>query len=78
MEQVTAPTKTITSDTKSRMTIGVSCQIAKPHYPKTDANGYTEMQLWDFMRLYGEHMDMGMEKVIEPLDLIYETKGVET
>lgn len=53
-------------------------QIAKPHYPKTDANGYTEMQLWDFMRLYGEHMDMGMENVIEPLDLIYETKGVKT
>ena len=53
-------------------------QIAKPHYPKTDANGYTEMQLWDFMRLYGEHMDIGMENVIEPLDLIYETKGVKT
>ena len=36
-------------------------EICKPEFPKEDENGYTEFQLWCFMELY-----------IEPLEIVYE------
>jgi len=47
-------------------------EICKPKFPKEDENGYTEFQLWCFMKLYGEHMGMTMPNVIEPLEIVYE------
>lgn len=32
----------------------------KPTMPQVDEDGYTEMQLWEFMRLYGSYMVMGI------------------
>lgn len=46
--------------------------VCKPSFPKTDEDGYSSFQLWDFMELYGEHMGMCKPNVIEPLDIICE------
>ena len=35
--------------------------------PKFDNEGKTEFQLWDFISLYGEHIGMCVEPVIQPL-----------
>ncbi len=40
--------------------------------PKVDEDGYTKMQLWGFIELYGEYIGMGKPNVIEPLEIIYE------
>lgn len=39
-------------------------------YPKVDEEGYTRMQLWDFMQAYGPYIGLAMPNVIEPLDII--------
>ena len=41
-------------------------------YPKEDEEGYSKMQLWQFIELYGNHMGMAKPNVIEPLDLLFE------
>ena len=46
-------------------------EICKPKFPKEDENGYTEFQLWCFIELYGEHIGMALQNVIEPLEIIY-------
>ncbi len=43
----------------------------QPALPKVDENGYTSMQLWNFMAIYGSYLGMGKPNVIEPLNLIY-------
>lgn len=45
--------------------------LIEPHFPKEDAEGYTTMQLWQFMNLYGTYMDTGFPNVIENLEIIY-------
>ena len=45
-----------------------------PEMPEVDENGYTEMQLWCFIELYGKHIGMGKPNVIEPLEIIFETE----
>ena len=42
----------------------------RPEYPEEDADGYASMQLWDFVELYGPHIGMAKQNVIEPLNLI--------
>jgi hypothetical protein len=34
-------------------------ELIEPHYPEVDVDGYTEFQLWELMRLYGEHLSNG-------------------
>ena len=41
-----------------------------PEYPEEDADGYASMQLWEFVELYGPHIGMAKQNVIEPLNLI--------
>ena len=48
-----------------------------PTMPKVDEEGYTKLQLWQFMEIYGPHIGMAKPNVIEPLDLIYEKKEKE-
>lgn len=43
-----------------------------PRMPKVDKDGYTTMQLWDFMSLYGEHMGLCRPEVLYPLEIVYE------
>lgn len=44
----------------------------RPKYPEEDADGYASMQLWEFVELYGPHIGMARQNVIEPLNLIVE------
>ena len=46
----------------------------EPTMPEVDEEGYTKMQLWHFMNIYGKHMKMGCNNVVEPLEIIYETE----
>ena len=48
------------------------CPHIKPSYPKVDKDGYTEFQIWHFMELYGEHIGMGRNPVLESMNVIYE------
>ena len=42
----------------------------EPMMPQIDKDGYTEFQLHHFISLYGEHIGMCKQNVIEPLDII--------
>ena len=44
----------------------------EPTMPEVDEEGYTKMQLWYFMYIYGKYMEMGCENVVEHLEIIYE------
>ena len=46
-------------------------EICKPQMPQIDKEGYTEFQLWHFIELYGDHIGMCKQNVIEPLDIVY-------
>lgn len=46
----------------------------EPTMPKVDADGYTEMQLWTFMQIFGPHTGMGFKNYIQPLEIIYEER----
>lgn len=47
----------------------------EPNMPRVDSEGYTEMQLWCFMELYGKYMQMGFNNnVIEHLEIIYKVE----
>ena len=52
--------------------------VCKPSFPKEDAEGYAEFQLWNFMEIYGEHFGMAKPNVIEPLEIVYELPKEET
>ena len=43
----------------------------EPTMPKVDADGYTEMQLWEFMEVFGSYFGMAKPNVINPLEVIY-------
>lgn len=49
----------------------------EPHMPRIDKDGFTEMQLWCFMELYGEHIGMAMENVIEPIYIYIDEQCLE-
>ena len=51
--------------------------VCKPSFPKVDAEGYTKFQLWNFMKIYGEHMGLTMPNVIKPLEIVYELPNAE-
>lgn len=46
-------------------------EICKPSYPVEDEDGYTEFQLWYFMNLYGNFIDIGSSDVIDPIEIVY-------
>lgn len=48
-------------------------EIIKPSYPTVDSDGYTSFQLWCFINLYGRYIDMGVQNVIEPLEIVFES-----
>lgn len=45
-------------------------RVIKPSFPRVDSEGYTKFQLWDFINIYGNYMDICDENVIDPLDII--------
>ena len=46
-------------------------EICEPRMPKIDKEGYTEFQLWQFMELYGEHIGVCKQNVIDPIDIVF-------
>lgn len=48
--------------------------VIEPKFPTEDSDGYTEFQLWDFIRLYGPHIGMCKPNVISPLEIVYMLK----
>lgn len=46
--------------------------------PRIDEDGFTEMQLWMFMEMFGEHMSMWKPNVIEPLEIVFDTEDSES
>ena len=48
----------------------------KPLELKTDEHGYSEMQLWQFMEIFGPHIHMWEKPVIEPLEFVFEDTDV--
>lgn len=50
-------------------------EVCKPSFPRVDADGYSEFQLWDFIHLYGNYIYMAAKNVIEPLEIVYEGDG---
>ena len=49
-------------------------EVPKFTEPSVDKNGYTEFQLWDFMNIFGEHMNMHTTLPIETNIIIEEEK----
>lgn len=47
-------------------------KLIEPNMPKVDSDGYTRMQLWQFIELFGPHTGMAMKNYIEPLEIVYE------
>lgn len=49
----------------------------KNRMPQIDNDGYTEMQLWYFMELYGQHIGMGKPNILTDLSLYIDDKYLE-
>lgn len=43
-----------------------------PKMPKIDRDGYTKIQLWELMQIYGKYMKLGGTTCFKPLEIIYE------
>ena len=48
-----------------------------PSYPPIDKDGYSTMQLWTFMNLYGPHITMGAPNVIEDLYIYIDERDLD-
>lgn len=40
-------------------------EFVKPRFPDVDEGGFTELQLWDFMQVYGPHISIVSKPFIE-------------
>jgi hypothetical protein len=49
----------------------------KPSFPKVDIDGYTDFQLWDFMKIYGQYMFLGAPEVLEHLNIYIEEEDLD-
>lgn len=56
---------------------GLSNKYIKPSMPRIDADGYTEMQLHQFMNIYGDQMRMSYPDVLETLDIFIDAADLE-
>ena len=54
----------------------VNSLLIEPYMPEIDKDGYTEFQLWEFMGIYGDHMKMGIDTVIKPLNIYLNDEDV--
>lgn len=47
-------------------------EVIKPQFPRTDVDGFSEMQLWCFMELYGPYTGMTQKNYLDNLNIVYE------
>lgn len=52
-------------------------ELCKPSYPKVDDDGYTVFQLWCFIELYGEHIGMAHQNVIDPIEIVFDAPTID-
>ena len=52
-------------------------EVIEPRYPYVDENGFSIFQLWHFMGIYGPHIHIGMNNVIEHNDIYIEEKDLK-
>lgn len=43
--------------------------------PDIDAEGYTKMQLWSFMGVFGPHTGVGLKPCIEPIEIVVDVES---
>ena len=48
-----------------------------PSYPRVDKDGYSSMQLWCFIELYGPHIGMCKPNVIEDLNIYIDERDLD-
>lgn len=53
-------------------------ELLKPRFPKVDEDGYSEFQLWDLMKIYGEYMVMGLSTPFDDLNIYIKDDDLET
>jgi len=46
-------------------------------YPSVDEHGYSTFLLWDFMRIYGPHIKLGMKNVVEDISFYIAEKDLD-
>lgn len=46
-------------------------KLIEPRMPEVDADGYTSIQLWELMKIFGPHIGMGIPQPFD-LDIVYE------
>lgn len=46
-------------------------QTIEPRMPEVDSEGYTRLLLWKFMNIYGKHISLGSQNVINPLEIVW-------
>lgn len=51
--------------------------LLEPYMPSIDSNGFTEMQLWSFMELFGQYIGAGKPNVLKELNLYIDEKDLE-
>ena len=49
-------------------------KLIEPNMPKVDSDGYTRMQLWQFMELFGPHTGMAMKTTLSLLKSFMEVE----
>lgn len=49
----------------------------EPFMPQIDKDGFTELRLWHFIELYGEHIGITQESVVTDICLYIEDKDLE-
>lgn len=49
----------------------------QPSYPTVDEDGYSTMQLWCFIELYGPHIGMCKPNVIEDLNIYIDERDLD-
>lgn len=48
-----------------------------PRMPSIDSNGFTEMQLWSFLELFGQYIGAGKPNVLKELNLYIDEKDLK-
>ena len=48
-----------------------------PSYPPVDKDGYSTMQLWGFINLFGSHITIGAPNVIEDLYIYIDERDLD-
>ena len=60
------------NDVENILPIMKTCISDKTYYPyHVDKDGYIEFQLWDFMRIFGQHFWNGCPQIIENNEIIF-------